>query len=121
MKITINRFRAIRPSNVRRANRTKCKTLMLFTAMTVLATLPISVGLSAQQSPRDQRKAEEFTQIDVPGASFTVALAINPRGDIVGIYGDSNGNLHGFLLSKEKFTTIDVPAATDTIPFGTNP
>jgi uncharacterized membrane protein len=94
---------------------------MLLTTMTVLATLPISVGLSAQQSPGDLRHAEEFTQIDVPGASFTVALAINPRGDIVGGYGDSNGNFHGFLLSKGKFTTIDVPAATDTIPLAINP
>jgi uncharacterized membrane protein len=114
-------FHAIRPSNARSANRTKCKTLMLLTAMTVLATLPISVGLSAQQSPGDPRHEDEFTQIDVPGASFTLAFGINPRGDIVGLCGDSSFNNHGFLLSKGKFTTIDVPAATGTIPFGINP
>jgi hypothetical protein len=72
--MNIQLFRAIRPSNVRSASRTKCKTLMLLTATTVLAALPISVGLSAQQ---------KFTTIDVPGATGTSADAINPRGDIV--------------------------------------
>ena len=61
---------------------------MLLTAITVLATLPISVGLSAQQ----------FTTIDVPGATATFALSTNPPGDIVGDYQDSRGNSHGFLL-----------------------
>ncbi len=68
-------FRLIRPSCGRSANRTKCKTLTLITAITVLATLPISVGLSAQQ---------KFTTIDVPGATRTFALGINPPGDIRG-------------------------------------
>ena len=85
--MNIQLFRAIRPSNVRSANRTKSKTLMLLTAITVLATLPISVGLSAQQ---------KFTSIDVPGATFTDASGINPRGDIVGLYFDTSGNRHGF-------------------------
>ena len=89
--MNIQLFRAIRPSNVLSANRTKSKTLMLLRAITVLATLPISVGLSAQQ---------KFTTIDVPGATFTDAVAINPRGDIVGAYIDTSGNFHGFLLSK---------------------
>jgi len=39
-----------------------------------------------------------FTTIDVPGASSTTAAAINPRGDIVGVY-VSDSVSHGFLLS----------------------
>ena len=109
--MNIQLFRAIRPSCVRSANRTKCKTLMLLTATTVLATLPISVGLSAQQ----------FTTIDVPGATATFALSTNPPGDIVGDYQDSSGNSHGFLLSKGKLTTIDFPGALGTLAFGINP
>ena len=109
--MNIQLFRVIRPSCVRSANRTKCKTLMLLTATTVLATLPISVGLSAQQ----------FTTIDVPGATATFALSTNPPGDIVGDYQDSRGNSHGFLLRKGKFTTIDVPGATHTEAIGINP
>ena len=84
-------FHKIRPSNLRSANRTKCKTLMLLAAVAVLATLPISVGLSAQQ---------KFTTIDAPGATSTFALGINPPGDIVGFYDDHSGNPHGFLLGK---------------------
>src|SRR5438270_911714 len=109
--MNIQLFRVIRPSCVRSANRTKCKTLMLLTATTVLATLPISVGLSAQQ----------FTTIDVPGATATFALSTNPPGDIVGDYQDSRGNSHGFLLSKGKLTTIDFPGALGTLAFGINP
>ena len=90
--MNIQLFPVIRPSNVRSANRTKCKTLMLLTATTVLAALPISVGLSAQQ---------KFTTIDVPGATSTVALGITPAGEIVGGYTDSSGNTHGFLLTSD--------------------
>jgi uncharacterized membrane protein len=62
-----------------------------------------------------------FTTIDVPGAISTNALGINPRGDIVGGYGDTSINFHGFLLSKGKFTTIDVPGAVQTEAIGNNP
>src|SRR5205807_685716 len=111
--MNIQLFRVIRPSCVRSANRTKCKTLMLLTATTVLAVLPISVGLSAQQ----------FTTINVPGATATFALSTNPPGDIVGDYQDSSGNCHGFLLSKGKFTSIDFPGALFTAAdgIGVNP
>ncbi len=73
------------------------------------------------QAASDPRQPKKFTQIDVPGASFTQALAINPRGDIVGLYFDSSGNGHGFLLSKGAFTTIDLPGAVLTDANGINP
>ena len=61
-----------------------------------------------------------FTTIDVPGASFTQALGINPKGDVVGSYLNAAG-LHGFLLSKGAFTAIDVPGASFTQALGINP
>ena len=69
-----------------------------------------------------------FTAIDVPGASCppffpcasTVALGINPNGDIVGSYFAGFTN-HGFLLHRGAFTTIDVPGALSTQAFGINP
>ena len=61
-----------------------------------------------------------FTQIDVPGASFTAANSINDQGDIVGPYFDGDGNGHGFLLSNGAFTTIDVPGAIFTIATSIN-
>ena len=43
-----------------------------------------------------------FTPIDVPGASFTEALGINPSGQIVGLYGDGSGTWQGFLATPKK-------------------
>ena len=42
-----------------------------------------------------------FTTIDVPGASFTQALGINPKGDVVGVYSNATGT-HGFLLRMRE-------------------
>ena len=63
---------------------------------------------------------DEFTSIDFPGASFTTAQGINPRGDIVGIY-TSAGVTHGYLLSGGEFTSIDFPGASSTFAIGINP
>jgi hypothetical protein len=38
-----------------------------------------------------------FSTIDVPGASFTSAISINRRGNVVGFYTLAGVN-HGFLL-----------------------
>src|ERR1700747_813835 len=62
--------------------------------------LPTSIGAPAPRST-DALPSRDFTQIDVPGATLTAAESINPQGNnIVGIYGDSNGSTHGFLLSN---------------------
>ena len=79
-----------------------------------IPVLPTSVGLSAQQSPGDPRHPRKFTQIDVPGASYTAAEGINRRGEIVGLDFDSSGNFHGFLLRNGQFITLDVPGAIGT-------
>jgi len=52
-----------------------------------------------------------FSSVDVPGASNTIATGINARGVIVGIYYDSAGNEHGFLLKNGNFSTVDVPGS----------
>jgi hypothetical protein len=40
----------------------------------------------------------------------------------VGIFSDSSGEQHGFLLDKKgRFTTIDPPDSTFTLPTGINP
>ena len=44
----------------------------------------------------------EFTSIDFPGANFTVAFGITPRGNIVGRYFSADGVGHGYLLSREE-------------------
>ena len=59
-----------------------------------------------------------FATVDVPGASGTLATGINNRGQIVGIYYDTAGNSHGFLLKRGNFSTVDVPGSLVGV-FGT--
>jgi len=63
-----------------------------------------------------------FTTIDVPGATTTVALDINSAGAIVGRYTSAaDGNTHGFMRSKHgALTTIDFPGAVFTVAAGIN-
>jgi probable HAF family extracellular repeat protein len=61
-----------------------------------------------------------YTSFDYPGAAFTIASAINSRGDIVGYYSDTSGVYHGFLLSGGTYTSIDEPGATATEANGIN-
>src|SRR5262245_49992347 len=65
--------------------------------------------------------ADTFTTIDFPRASSTQALAINPRGDIVGQYETADGVTHAFLLRGGQFTSWDFPGATRTTAFNINP
>ena len=43
-----------------------------------------------------------FTSVDVRSAVSTGVFAINSRGDLVGVYDDTNGKRHGVLLRREK-------------------
>jgi hypothetical protein len=56
-----------------------------------------------------------FSSFDFPGKSFTVASAINSRGQIVGIESAASalgpeffapGATHGYLLSGGSFTAV---------------
>ncbi len=73
----------------------------------ILVTAPIAAGSSANAAKFS------FTQIDVPGASRTVARGINDAGQIVGPFDNSTG-CHGFLYSGGSFTQIDMPGAFRT-------
>jgi probable HAF family extracellular repeat protein len=61
-----------------------------------------------------------FTNLDFPGATYTSAIGINPRGDIAGGYTLADNVNHGFLLSGGEFTTFDFPGASATIVNGMN-
>jgi hypothetical protein len=64
---------------------------------------------TANPSVDDGTERFIFTSIDVPDASATLATGINAREAIVGIYYDTAGNSHGFLLKDYNFLTVDVP------------
>jgi hypothetical protein len=53
----------------------------------------------------------KFVSVDVPGAAATLATGINAHRAIVGIYYDTAGNEHGFLLKDGNFLTVDVPGS----------
>lgn len=61
-----------------------------------------------------------FTPFMVPGSTSTNAWDVNPRGDIVGVYVDAAGAIHGYVRTDAGFTTIDVPGASATRAFGIN-
>src|SRR4051795_5836147 len=88
-----------------------CWTMLSIVAFLVIA--PMAAGSSANAA------TFSFTQIDVPGASFTQAFGINDAGQIVGTFQDSTGP-HGFLDTGGSFTQIDVPGASFTTANGIN-
>ena len=62
----------------------------------------------------------DFTTIDVPGATYSLAQGINDAGQIVGSFFDDSG-FHGFLLDVDgSYTTLDEPGANQTEPHGIN-
>ena len=66
-------------------------------------------------------ETDGFTTIDFPGASFTSAQGINPRGEIVGNYSIA-GVLHGYRLSRGgEFRSIDFPDASSSFAREINP
>jgi hypothetical protein len=64
----------------------------------------------------------EFSRIDFPAATATLAYGINDPnaketgggGTVVGWYTDSSGVTHGYELVGKTFTTVDFPGATMT-------
>lgn len=64
--------------------------------------------------------ASNVSQIDAPGATYTDAVGINNRGEIVGSFQDARG-LHGYLFRRGALTTLDFPVAGAlTIALGIN-
>ena len=69
-----------------------------------------------------------YTAIDAPGAGTTAGmgtevLAVNARGDVVGVFKDSNNMFHGFLRTAAgTFTTLDAPdvGSSNTFPTAIN-
>jgi hypothetical protein len=60
-----------------------------------------------------------YTQFDYPGATFTQAWDVSPRGTVVGYFEPVTS--HGFVLDDDGFTQVDVPGAAWTRIFGINP
>jgi hypothetical protein len=75
--------------------------------------------LKAGSSAR--RGQYNYIRIDVPGAVLTDLVAINSRGQTVGLYGDGSGTYHGLLRNADGLiVTIDYPGAILTFANGIN-
>jgi hypothetical protein len=83
-----------------------------------LVLLVSGMLIAAAPSPTTPIK---FTAIDFPGATLTRVFGINPGGEVVGVYKDTSGAQHGFLLSGGNYITIDYPGAMATMARGIGP
>jgi hypothetical protein len=62
----------------------------------------------------------KFLSFDPPNSLYTAPYGMNERGEIAGIYGDSN-TYHGFLRrANGEFITIDAPGAAGTFAANIN-
>ena len=61
-----------------------------------------------------------FSSVLVPGSFGTFALSVNDAGNVVGVYFDSQGREHGFLLQGSAYVSIDFPGAVATEALATN-
>ncbi len=88
----------------------------------VLALVTVlSISSPARAVEVGGRNAFSFISIDVPQATKTMAIGINPAGDIVGAFADAQGHQHGFVLSDGQFTPIDDPVGIATNARGIGP
>jgi hypothetical protein len=60
-----------------------------------------------------------YRQFDAPGATFTEAWDVSPKGTVVGYFNPVTS--HGFALDANGLTVIDLPGAQWTRIFGINP
>jgi len=80
-------------------------------------TLLFAMVAVAQDNPTLTFK---FTKDNVPGATATEPGGINNAGVSVGLYTDSSGTQHGYILNGKKVTTLDDPNAAAGTTGGSN-
>jgi len=65
-------------------------------------------------------KGGVYSILVVPGATASIATAVNHLEQVVGAYADSAGTVHGFLDVADVFTNIDFPGSIATQAIGLN-
>jgi uncharacterized membrane protein len=66
------------------------------------------------------KKGKVFKTVNVANGSYAIPNSINVLGQIVGGWGETEDERHGFILNGGKYTTFDFPDALATEPFGIN-
>jgi hypothetical protein len=104
-----------------------CRVAVLTGLMSAFALYlaPCMEGQDVSANAKNHRGT--IVTFDAPGAlnalgAGTVALSINPAGEITGFYLDANYEWHGFLRARDgTFTTFDPPGSVQTAPASINP
>jgi uncharacterized membrane protein len=71
------------------------------------------LSIACERPPEEAEVSYEFTAIEVPGATATIASGIDDQGRVVGWYVTA-GLVKGFLYQDGDFTTIEYPGAVFT-------
>jgi len=90
-----------------------CKSIVYVLAFILVCALVAAAG----DAPSLTFK---FSKADVPGATMTEPGGINNAGVTVGLYTDSGGLTHGYILKGKKLTKLDDPNAKAGATFGSN-
>lgn len=61
-----------------------------------------------------------YNEIAAPGATGTIASAINDSSEVVGWWTDNSAKNHGYFWQSNVLTSFDVPGALSTEPFAVN-
>jgi hypothetical protein len=96
-------------------------TLQLRTYLLVVLFLP-AVAFSQQTEQKFASRTDagfQYTTLQVPGSSSTMAYGVNNNGDVVGTF-ISGGVESGFLYTGGVFQTIFCPGASYTVAQGIN-
>src|SRR5437763_147338 len=63
----------------------------------------------------------QFTQVDVPGSTYTDVEGINDAGVLGGIYLDASNKIHSFLrFGPNPYRTVEFPGSDYTAVNGLN-
>jgi len=90
-----------------------CKSIMCVLAL----ILACAVAATAADAPALTFK---FAKASVPGATMTEPGGINNAGVTVGLYVDSGGTQHGYILNGKKVTKLDDPKGNPGSTSGSN-
>src|SRR5260370_14267399 len=89
---------------------------ILISILAVLFVFPL-MGTFAQQAP-NSGSIEVITTFDYPGTgNSTLPQKINERGDIVGVFLDSNGVSRGFVRFSNGSSSAPIVDPNDTVGF----
>src|SRR5437588_11738059 len=97
------------------------KPKLIFNSILALLFVFPLIGTFAQQAP-NSGSIEVITTFDYPGTgNRTLPQKINERGDIVGVFVDSNGVTRAFVRFSDGSFSAPIVAPNDTVGFTEGP